>query len=193
MTMHRNCRALLLLAISLIAVHIGQGLAQVASAPKGEEPLATPASETQRKQDERRLYQAQELITALSSTWVFKPGETPRIVWRDVETVQRLGGDTRLRVRWFDAKLNEFPTPNNSGRWLAWIEGTAPNGTPFRRGLTFYGLPKDFLPTAYVPDLTVTLPHFPGPKAPAVLQEHQAEVFRLANATLAWALNSPPR
>jgi CubicO group peptidase (beta-lactamase class C family) len=136
-----------------------------------------------RKQEERRQFQAQELITALPGTWIFKPGDAPRIVWRDVETVQRLGGDTRLRTRWFDAKLNEFAAPNDSGRWLAWIEGTAPNGTPFRRGLTFFALPKH-LPTSYTPDLTIALPHFPGSKAPAVLQEHQAEVFRLANELL---------
>jgi hypothetical protein len=36
-------------------------------------------AETQRKQDERRQFQAQELITALPGTWIFKPGETPRI------------------------------------------------------------------------------------------------------------------
>lgn len=155
---------------------------EIRGEPARVEP-ATPPSEGLGKPEARRLFQAQELITALSGTWVFKPGETPRIVWRDVETVQRLGGDTRLRVRWFNAELDEFPAPNDSGRWLAWVEGTAPNGTPFRRGLTFYGLPQG-LPTEYSPDLTIALPHFPGPKAPAVLQEHQAEVLALANKLL---------
>ncbi len=148
-----------------------------------QEALVAPESEAKRKEDERRQFRAQELITALSGTWIFKPGETPRIVWRDVAAVQRLGGDVRLRIRWFDAKLNEVPAPNASGRWLAWIEGTAPNGTPFRRGLTFYGMPKDISPS-YVPDLTIAFPHFPGPKAPVALQEHQAEVLRLANDML---------
>ena len=158
-------------------------VARAEHGPTAKEEPSTPESEAKRKQEQRRQFQALELITAQSGTWVFQPGQTPRIVWRDVETVQRLGGDTRLCVRWFDAKLNEFPAPNESGRWLAWIEGTAPNGTPFRRGLTFYALPKQ-LPTTYSPDLTITMPHFPGTNAPAVLQEHQAEVFRLANEIL---------
>lgn len=151
--------------------------------PQAEEGLASPESVAQRQQEERRQFQAQELITAQSGTWIFAPGTTPRIIWRDAEQVQRLGGDVRFRVRWFDSQLDEFPAPHESGRWLAWIEGTAPNGTPFRRALTFYGLPKG-LPSSYVPDLTVAFPHFPGPHAPVVLQEHQAEVFRLANDLL---------
>jgi CubicO group peptidase (beta-lactamase class C family) len=142
---------------------------------------ALPAPE--QRTEERRQFQQQELITARSDTWVFKPGDTPRIVWRDVAEVERLGGDTELGVRWFDANLEESPAPDESGRWLAWVEGAAPNGTPFRRSLTFYGLPKDFA-TSYVPDLTLAFPHFPGSKAPPVLQEHQAEVFRLANEML---------
>ncbi len=145
--------------------------------------VPAPGSEVQRKQDERRLFQAQTLITAQPGTWIFKPGETPRIVWRDVDTVRRLGGDPTLRVRWFDGQLNEVAVPNAPGRWLAWIEGTAPNGTPLRRSLTFYGLPKELSHT-WSPDLTVAIPGFPGPHAPIVVQEHQAECVRLAGATL---------
>jgi CubicO group peptidase (beta-lactamase class C family) len=133
--------------------------------------------------EERKLFQSQELITAQSGSWIFKPGQTPRIVWRDIETIRRLGGDPRLHVRWFDANLNEADEPNKPGRWLAWVEGTAPNGTPLRRGLTFFCLPEK-LPVATIPDLTVSLPHFPGPNAPAVLREHQGEVLRLANTML---------
>ncbi len=145
--------------------------------------IADEPNQTTQKLEDRKLFQSQELITALSGTWVFKAGETPRIVWRDVETIRRLGGDPRLRVRWFNANLNECQTPNEPGRWLAWVEGTAPNGTPLRRGLTFFCLPKN-LPVTSIPDLTVSLPHFPGPDAPAVLREHQAEVLRLANTML---------
>ena len=88
-----------------------------------------------------------------------------------------------------------LPVPDEPGRWLAWIEGTAPNGTPLRRSLTFYGLPKE-LPSSYAPDLTIAFPHFPGPNAPAALQEHQAEVLRLANdmllRTLSWTARKRP-
>lgn len=173
----------LLFVIGLAVFHAGPILAQTAPVPNAEEDLATPKPEAERKKEERRQFQLQELITARSDTWIFKPGDTPRIVWRDLEEVQRLGGDTQFRGRWFDANLNESSTPEKSGRWIAWLEGTAPNGTPFRRSLTFYGLPKDFV-TSYVPDLTIAFPNFPGSKAPAVLQEHQAEVLRLANDML---------
>lgn len=175
--------ASVLLTVSLAICHAAYGLAQSKPLPKAEQGGSAPESEAQQKQDERREFQSQELITAKSGTWIFKPGDVPRIVWRDVEAIERLGGDTRLRVRWFDAKLNEFPAPHEPGRWLAWVEGTAPNGTPLRRSLTFYGLPKDFS-TSYAPDLTIAFPHFPGPNAPAAVQEHQAEITRLANDTL---------
>jgi CubicO group peptidase (beta-lactamase class C family) len=143
----------------------------------------TPAAEAARELEERKLFQAQELITAQSGMWVFKAGQTPRIVWRDIETIRALGADPQLHVRWFDAKLEECLDPKEPGRWLAWVEGTAPNGTPLRRGLTFFCLPRK-LPIAAIPDLTVSLPHFPGLDAPVVLREHQAEVLRLANTML---------
>lgn len=131
----------------------------------------------------RQQFQSQELMLNKSGSWIFQPGETPRILWRDVETVRRLGCDKPLRVRWFDAELNESPEPNNSGRWLAWIEGTAPNGTPLRRARTLYALPKQ-LPSTFSPDLTVTFPNFPGPDDPKVLEEHESEIVQLANDVL---------
>jgi CubicO group peptidase (beta-lactamase class C family) len=147
--------------------------------------VAAPSSDAEmaRVREQRRLFQREELITARSGTWIFQPGETPRVVWRDVQEIERLGGDTRLRIRWFDAELDEHLAPDDSGRWLAWIEGTAPNGTPLRRSLTFYGLPKN-LSITHAPDLTVALPHFPGPSDPIVWHEHQAELTSLANDLL---------
>lgn len=132
-----------------------------------------------RNKEERQQFLAQELIPAKRGAWLFPPGEAPRIVWRDVEEVRRLGCEGPLRVRWFDARRKESAVPGESGRWIAWIEGTAPNGTPLRRALTFYALPAN-LAGSYVPDFTVTLPNFPGPNAPQVLQEHQAEFLRAA-------------
>ena len=68
--------------------------------------------------------------------------------------MKRLGGDTEIKIRWFDADLNESPVPNKPGRWLAWIEGRAPNGTPFRRSFTFFAFPKQ-IANQFAPDLTV--------------------------------------
>jgi CubicO group peptidase (beta-lactamase class C family) len=145
--------------------------------------VSDPSAENlaaERKRQDRREFQSQELMLAKAGSWIFKPGETPRVLWRDLETVARLGCDQPLRIRWFDAKLNESPEPNASGRWLGWIEGLAPNGTPLRRSLSFYALPTE-LPTSFAPDLTVAFPKFPGQHAPPVLKEHQAELIRLAS------------
>ena len=145
-----------------------RGQTEEAGAGAASTAPATAKQAAERKREERREFQLQELMLAKSGTWIFKPGETPRILWRDVETVRRLGCSEPLRVRWFDAELNESPEPSAPGRWIAWIEGTAPNGTPLRRSRTFYALPKQ-LPSSLLPDLIVAFPNFPGPEAPAVL------------------------
>lgn len=136
----RLARTACLLSIVLLAALPRQGgwgqVQPAAPAAKSNAPSAE-ALAAERKRQASHEFQSQELMLARSGTWIFKPGETPRILWRDMETVRRLGCDGRLRVRWFDAKLNESPEPNAPGRWLAWIEGTAPNGTPLRRSLTF--------------------------------------------------------
>lgn len=181
--------ALLLPVVSLTTILADRARGQTEEGAAGT-ASATPAADKQAaegKREERREFQSQELMLAKSGIWIFKLGETPRILWRDVETVRRLGCSEPLRVRWFDAELNESPEPNAPGRWLAWIEGTAPNGTPLRRSRTFYALPEQ-LPTSFSPDLTVAFPNFPGPDAPVVLNEHEAEILRLANDVLVRAV-----
>ena len=138
---------------------------------------------------QRQQFQAQELMTSRSGSWIFPPGTTPRIIWRDVDEIRRLAGDVSFRVRWFDAQLNEFPEPNSPGRWIAWIEGQAPNGTPLRRALTFYAFSPD-IAKGSAPDLSVAFPEFPGPNAPATWREHQAEFTRLGSELLTQSLIS---
>jgi hypothetical protein len=48
-------------------------------------------SETEHLRDIRQQFQAQELIPATANTWIFNPGNPPRIVWRDVKRVEQLG------------------------------------------------------------------------------------------------------
>lgn len=135
------------------------------------------------KKEERREFQSQDLMLAKTDGWIFKPGETPRVLWRDIETVRRLGCNESFEVRWFNAELEESPEPDAAGRWHAWIEGIAPNGTPLRRLRTFYALP-DQLPTSSMPDLKVAFPNLSSPKVPAVVREHESEIVRLANDAL---------
>jgi CubicO group peptidase (beta-lactamase class C family) len=157
---------------------------QTAGAEAG--PAAAEA-QAKRKQDERRSFQSQELMTAARYNWIFNLATPPRIIWRDVDEVRRLGCDGRLRVRWFNAALNEVVQPNESGRWLAWIEGTAPNGTPLRRALTFYALPK-IVPLQGAPEFSVSLPRAPGTLSPDVWREHQAELSKTLNDVLLRAI-----
>lgn len=143
-----------------------------------------------KKRAERQRFQAQTLITAVPASWAFKVGDTPRIVWRDVQTIRELGLDPTLQVRWFNSQLAEQPAPNAPGRWLAWVEGHGPHATPFRRSLTFFALPQN-LSGNYSPDLTISFPNFPGPDAPAIIREHQAEITRqLSSSILGRVLDS---
>ncbi|MBL8727944.1 MAG: serine hydrolase [Planctomycetes bacterium] len=162
-----------------------------ASPAKAAPPPSGDEDRIRRREDALR-FASQELIPARHGTWLFKPGEPPRIVWRDLEEVRRLGFHGPLRVRWFDANCNESDVPGSPGRWIAWIEGTAPNGTPLRRAMTFYALPTT-VAGGYVPDFTVVMPYFPGPNAPQVLREHQAEFTRAASSVVPQAvLDSEP-
>lgn len=129
--------------------------------------------------EQRQQFQLQELVPAKSGSWIFSPGTTPRIIWRDVDEVRRLAGDVSFTVRWFDATLNESAAPDQPGRWMAWIEGTAPNGTPLRRALTFYAFPPNIMQHS-APDLSIEFPGFPGPNTSVVWHEHQAEFTRTA-------------
>ena len=133
--------------------------------------------------EQRVQFQSQELMTSKQSGWIFLPGKTPRIIWRDVDEVRQLGGDVDFRVRWFNGRLEEFPEPKESGRWIAWIEGTSPNGTPLRRGLTFYAIPPNLV-VSPAPDLSVEFPRFPGPGLPVQWQEHRGEFTRLGSDML---------
>ena len=77
----------------------------------------------------------------------------------------------------------EADEPNKPGRWIAWVEGQAPNGTPLRRSFTFFALPQK-LESTYSPDLTVAFPNFPGADAPQTWKEHQHEFDRAATQLL---------
>ena len=142
-----------------------------------------------RKRDERRRFQDQELITARPLTRIFNPGDPPRIIWRDVDEVRRLGGDGSLQVRWFDAELNESAKPSKPGRWGALIGATAPNGTPLRRAMTCYCRPPLFLFFLFPPDFSISFPQLVGSHANQAWREHEAEVSKVPKDLLFRAVN----
>ena len=161
-----------------------------ASTPAAQAPSTAPATTRAATLAElRHAFQGQELITAKPFSYVFSKGQTPRVIWRDVEEVRRLGcADPSLRVRWFDAHLREAPEPDAPGRWGAYIEGTAPNGTPLRRAATFYCRPEGFL-FLFPQGRSGPLPHVPGLIGEGVWREHQVEVDRLRDELLFRGLN----
>lgn len=179
--------------ILVVTVIVAGGFDTYSAAEPEETKLAETSTQLAKShidllRDQRRQFQNQDLITATPNTWIFNPGNPPRIIWRDVDEARRLGFKEPLRVRWFNAQLEEVALPNESGRWIAWIDGTAPNGLPFRRALTFHARPKNFL-LFFAPDLSVRLPYFPGPINADVWQEHEAETGRLAANGLLRTLN----
>lgn len=176
----------------VLGVIPAQSLAQKPAAPSvapgRSEDTARQQAELRRKAEERKRFQDQELITARPFTFIFNAGDPPRVVWRDVDEVRRLGSDGRLRVRWFDADRNEVEKPARPGRWAALIEGTAPNGTPVRRAMTFYCRPPGFL-FLFLPESAVSLPPLPGPIPSEVWLEHKEEFASLAKTQLFKGLN----
>jgi len=130
--------------------------------------------------EDRHLFQSQELITARPFTYIFSAGDPPRIVWRDVDEVRRLGAEGNLKVRWFDSQLNESEKPATPGRWVAYIESKSPNGTIARRGLTFLCRQPGFF--LYLsPEMKVDLPYQKGVGNEQVWREHHDEIASLAH------------
>ncbi len=128
---------------------------------------------------DRKDFQNLELITARYGGWLFLPGMPPKLVWRDAATAERFGMTPGFTTRWFNAQLQESPTPNAPGRWLAYLEGRSPNGFPWRRSFTFFGVPTNVTAgKPLVPDLTIQLPNFPGADAPQAWREHEEEFAR---------------
>jgi CubicO group peptidase (beta-lactamase class C family) len=139
---------------------------------------STLAQQVAERVVQRQQFQVKEIIPSKFGGWIFSMGSTPRLIWRDVDEMRRLGMEATFRVRWFDGNLAEAAEPNHSGRWMVLVEGQAPNGTPLRRSFTFFALPEKLDPEAG-PDLTIKFPNFPGPKTPAAWTEHQSEFDRL--------------
>ena len=155
--------------------------------------MTVPAKVNQRQQldsrkAERQRFQDAEFITAKPFTFIFNQGQVPKIVWRDIDEVRQLGFTGPLKVRWFDAKLNEKPQPDAPGRWAALIEGTAPNGTPFRRSMTFFCRPPGFL-FVWPPEVEHKLPPQPGPIAAQIWKEHEEEVLQPLKQSILKELN----
>lgn len=173
--------ALLLAAVVLLSIADSTCTGQVGSPADASADLAETRAA-------RRQFQRQQLTTAMPGTWIFTPGDPPDIIWRNAESARDLGFHAPLRIRWFNEQLEERAIPNEPGRWGAWIEGTAPNGRPFHRALTFYARPENFF-VYPPPDVTVSFPQFPGPITEQVWSEHESESDRVLKDLLFRTIN----
>ncbi len=141
--------------------------------------ISTQEVEIREVGDVSRGVQQQELMPNRSGGWIFPVENPPRLIWRDAEEARRLGLESPPGVRWFDSNLHEASRPDHPGRWLAVVEGMAPNGTRLRRAQTLFCLPETIEP-AWVPDLTLRFPNFPSATTPPLVREYQAEIERTA-------------
>ncbi len=172
---------------SLLSIHVLIASLAIWGHPNVDAQETHSLIETQRAL--RKDFQSLELNTSRQGSWIFPLTLPPKVVWRDAEAAQKFGFSPKVAIRWFNSNLDEAKLPNKGGRWLAWLTGTAPNNTPFRRALTFYALPPQLdHSNVFIPDLTIHLPNFPGPNAPAAWKEHQAEFDRSSKDLLVKSL-----
>ena len=136
---------------------------------------------------QRHEFQVQEMITAKPFSFIFNVGDEPRIVWRDLARVRELGSNGELRARWFDADLKESSRPTHPGRWTAYIQGKAPNGTPVVRQTTFFARPNGFL--FFGKPGPVPMDYQPGVATEQVWREHASEIAQVAGDARNKALN----
>lgn len=130
------------------------------------------------REDRLREFQREELALARKSMGhVFWPGSVPRIVWRDANRVRELVGAVAMQVRWFDADLNEMPTPDKPGRYAAYIEGKMRDGTLVRRAMSFYAQPPEL---NFWVSWDLPVPYLGGPIDPNVWEEQSDFVCKQA-------------
>jgi len=79
-------------------------------------------------------------------TFIFEQAKFPEIRWRGPYQVEKVMGKFPLKVRWFDAELNEVTVPEKPGRYAAVVEGVSPDGIHIRRAITLYRRVRDWRP-----------------------------------------------
>lgn len=84
-----------------------------------------------------REFQTLQLVPA-SGGFLIAPGKLPELRWERPYLVKELFGEFPLHVRWFDTAGNEVTEAKLPGRYGAYIEGKASDGTRIRRAATLF-------------------------------------------------------
>ena len=128
-----------------IMVKIEQGTGEWGLAMRVMDDAAVAASEyAKRRRKQIEQFQWCELVPENRWDYVFAPGEFPRIVWDRPGAVEAAVGSIPLKVRWFNAELDEVARAEKPGRYMAYVTGTGKDGTIIRRQLTFFCRPHDW-------------------------------------------------
>lgn len=96
-----------------------------------------------------RTFQDCELQPEGWRPYMFEQENFPKIQWKNPFVVETFAGKFPLQVRWFDNELNEVTVAKKPGRYMAFVEGTTPDGIKVRRAITLYRRDKDFRPWDY--------------------------------------------
>ncbi|MCL5268964.1 MAG: hypothetical protein M1457_00035, partial [bacterium] len=133
-------------------------------------------------------FQGDELLADSPTGFVMRPGPFPPLQWKDAPLAEKALGRIRLKIRWFDARLNEVRRADGPGRYAAYAEAPTRGGGRLRRAMTFFCAPPAFvdaleaLPTtttkATIWATTTTLAQFngdyiPNPMIPRQVWEEQ--------------------
>jgi len=158
----------------------------------GAEVLGNRSSRAIEREQERAARERESLGLAIEPVqgypgWVFEPGPFPRIGWRDPDRARELLGDVKLKVRWFNARLEEVASAASPGRYMAVVEGTLRDGAPLRQALTCFCKPPNTLST-WLADWGVPTPYIGPPLDPVVWRERGDYVSGASGALLREAL-----
>jgi CubicO group peptidase (beta-lactamase class C family) len=105
-------------------------------------------------------FQENEIVPENKWDFMFEVGKFPTLQWKNPQLTESFVGLAPLKVRWFDADLNEVTVPAKPGRYAAVIETRAKDGMKIRRAMTFYCRPKDWRPWRDKPK--AYFQHLPG-------------------------------
>ncbi len=109
--------------------------------------LPTPDQLADRRKEQLRRRGVQALQNAQVGPggykgYIISPGAFPTLEWENPYLIEAVKGQVDLKVRWFDADLNEVTRADAPGRYAAYVEGVAEDGSVIRRAYTFVCLPE---------------------------------------------------
>jgi len=107
-------------------------------------------------------------------TFPFYKGEFPELELNAPATAEKyLGGDYSIKVRWFDADMQEVEKPHRPGMYAYYAEITGENGIIMRRSATLFCVPKDW--PVWTEEIKANLEYFPFDNIPKKVWEENRE------------------